>query len=60
MQLNRRDFLKLGIGGAVATASRPNRALAWESRAPADTDSFCCLTDISRCNRVQKMRESLQ
>jgi Fe-S-cluster-containing dehydrogenase component len=54
MQLNRRDFLKLGAGGVAAGMLKPASARAWESKAPPDSESFSCLTDISRCIGCRK------
>jgi len=54
MQLNRRDFLKLGTGGVAAGMLKPGSAQAWESKAPPDSESFSCLTDISRCIGCRK------
>lgn len=58
MHLNRRDFLKLGVAGAAAGAVSPKRVNAWESSAPADSESFSCLTDITRCIGCRKCEKA--
>ncbi|MGM0416937.1 MAG: hydrogenase 2 operon protein HybA [Thermodesulfobacteriota bacterium] len=58
MQLNRRDFLKLGAAGLTASVVKPESTHAWESKAPPDTESFSCLTDITRCIGCRKCEKA--
>jgi len=50
--------MKLGAAGVASSLVRPKNAQAWESKAPPDTESFGCLTDISRCIGCRKCEKA--
>ena len=56
MELNRRGFLKIiGAAGAALTVV-PDKARAWQSKAPPDP--YGCLVDLTRCVGCRKCEQA--